>query len=158
MDSSTTINRPTSWLETKSTPLKTAGLKPGSNLLLASALHGIARRGKGHDLTELERLATRPFMTMIESEEEIAALGQICSEAKAAARSRSFAAFNAPSAITSMPDDEPLTKEQFNDQIRELGEETVLQPHIRAVSSDQVQADGSVIPTEAFPTASSALG
>ncbi|KAM0353179.1 hypothetical protein ACHAP4_008417 [Fusarium culmorum] len=92
------------------------------------------------------------------SEEEIVALGQICSEAKAAARSRSFAAFNAPSAIMSMPDDEPLTREQFNDQIRELGEETVLQPHIRAVSSDQVQADGSVIPTEAFATASSALG
>ncbi|CZS84490.1 unnamed protein product [Fusarium graminearum] len=62
---------------------------------------------------------------MTESEEEIAALGQICSEAKAAARSRSFAAFNAPSAIMSMPDDEPLT-------------------NIRAVSSDQVQADGYV--------------
>uniref|UniRef100_A0A4E9DM95 Uncharacterized protein n=1 Tax=Gibberella zeae TaxID=5518 RepID=A0A4E9DM95_GIBZA len=76
---------------------------------------------------------------MTESEEEIAALGQICSEAKAAARSRSFAAFNAPSAIMSMPDDEPLT-------------------NIRAVSSDQVQADGSVIPTEAFATTSSALG
>ncbi|KAF0640011.1 hypothetical protein NXS19_009536 [Fusarium pseudograminearum] len=112
------INRFRSWLETKSTPLKTAGRKPGSNLLLASALHGIVHRGKGHDLTELERLATKPFMTMTESEEEIAALGQICSEAKAAARSRSFAAFNAPSAIMSMPDDEPITREKFNDQVR----------------------------------------
>ncbi|RGP68836.1 hypothetical protein FSPOR_5042 [Fusarium sporotrichioides] len=152
------IDRFKSWLETKVTPQKTAGLKPGSNLLLASALHGIARRGKGYDLTELEQLASRPFMAMTESDDEIAALGQICSEAKAAARSRSFAAFNAPSGIMSMPDDAPLTREQFNDYVRELGEETVLQPHIRAVSSDQIQADGTIASTEAFATASLELG
>ncbi|KAG8669367.1 hypothetical protein FPOAC2_08694 [Fusarium poae] len=152
------IERFRSWLETKATPQKTAGLKPGSNLLLASALHGIARRGKGHELTDLENLAVRPFIIMTESEEEIVALGQICSEAKAAARSRNFAAFNAPNGIMSMPDDAPLTREQFNDQVRELGEETVLQPHIRAVSSEQVQPDGTIEPTETFVTASSALG
>ncbi|KPA37960.1 hypothetical protein FLAG1_09208 [Fusarium langsethiae] len=57
-----------------------------------------------------------------------------------------------------MYDDVPLTREQFNDHVRELGEETVLQPHIRAVSSDQVQADGTIASTEAFATASLELG
>jgi hypothetical protein len=152
------IDRFKSWLEAKAAPQKTAGLKPGSHRLLSSALHGIARQGKGHELTELENLAVRPFMAMTESEDEIVALGQICSEAKAAARSRSFAAFNAPNAIMTMSDDEPLTREQFNDHVRELGEETVLQPHIRAVSSDQVQPDGTVEPTQEFAAASSALG
>jgi hypothetical protein len=152
------IERFKTWLEAKAAPQRAAGLKPGSNLLLASALHGLARRGKGHSLTDLEQKAVKPFEAMTDSEEELLALGQICSQAKVAARSRSFAAFNAPSGIMNLSEDDPLTREQFDDQVRELGEETVLQPHIRAVAPDQVQSDGQAPQTEEFLAASSSLG
>lgn len=109
------IDRFKEWLQTKTTPQNAAGLKPGSNLLLATALHGLARRSKGHELTEIEKWASEPFAAMTESEEELAALGQICCEAKSAVRSRSFAAFNAPAGIMGLSEDEPVSRDQFNE-------------------------------------------
>lgn len=152
------IDRFKEWLQARSTPQKAAGLKPGSNLLLATALHGLARRSKGHELTEIEKWASDPFAAMAESEEELSALGQICCEAKSAARSRSFAAFNAPAGIMGLSEDEPVSRDQFNEQIREHGVETLQQPHIRAVRADAVGPDGSIPETEEFASAVSSLG
>jgi hypothetical protein len=145
-------------LKAKAAPQRASGLKPGSNLLFTSALHGLARRSKGHSLTDIEQRAVKPFKAIAGNEEELLTLGQICSQAKAAAHFRRFTAFNTPSSIINLSEDNPLTREQFDDQFRELGKETVLQPHIRAVTPDQVQSDGQAPQTEEFLAASSSLG
>lgn len=152
------IDRFQQWLQAKAAPQKTANLKPGSNLLLASSLHGLARRSKGYRLTDIESIGVNVIESLTESEEEMNALGQICSEAKVAARSRSFAAINAPSKVMDLPDESPFTREQFNEQAKELGRETVLQTHIRSVRLDQVMPDGTIPETEEFSTASTTLG
>ncbi|KAG5655329.1 hypothetical protein KAF25_010481 [Fusarium avenaceum] len=154
------IHRFNEWLQAKSTPQKAAGLKPGSNLLLATALHGLARRSKGHELTEIEKWASGPFAAMAESEEELNTntLGQICCEAKSAVRSRSFAAFNAPAGIMGLSEDDPVSRDQFNEHVRKHGVETVQQPHIRVVRADAVGPDGSIPETEEFASATSSLG
>ncbi|KAF5575903.1 hypothetical protein FPCIR_12907 [Fusarium pseudocircinatum] len=152
------INRFKEWLGAKAAPQGAVGLKPGSSLLLASALHGLARRAKGHKLTDIEEKAVKGFETVADSEDELVAIGEICSEAKAAARSSTFAAFNAPNAIMTLSEDVPLTREQFDDQVRMLGRETVEQPHIRAVTIDQVHSDGKIDETAEFASATSALG
>lgn len=152
------IDRFKEWLQAKSTPQTAAGLKPGSSLLLATALHGLARRSKGHELTVIEKWASEPFAAITESEEELNALGQICCEAKSAVRSRSFAAFNAPAGIMGLSEDEPVSRDQFNEQVKEHGVETLQQPHIRAVRADAVGPDGNVPETEEFASAVSSLG
>lgn len=152
------IERFKGWLQAKSAPQNTANLKPGSNLLLAATLHGLARRRKGHKLNKIEHMGVKAFEALADSEEELNAYGEICSEAKKAARSRSFAAINVSNAVMELSDDTPLTREKFDEEVRRLGRETVLQPHIRSVTIDQVMPDGSIPESEEYAAASNALG
>ncbi|KAH8689298.1 hypothetical protein BGW36DRAFT_273885, partial [Talaromyces proteolyticus] len=57
-----------------------------------------------------------------------------------------------------LSDDNPLTREMFNEEVRRLGAETVLQPHIRSIRPDQVMPDGEIPESEEYASASQSLG
>ncbi|KAE8391572.1 hypothetical protein BDV23DRAFT_193115 [Aspergillus alliaceus] len=56
-----------------------------------------------------------------------------------------------------LSDDTPLTREQFNEEVKRLGPEALLQPHIRTVTRAQMESDGTIPETEEYAAATEAL-
>ncbi|KAI9369186.1 hypothetical protein BJX61DRAFT_173817 [Aspergillus egyptiacus] len=155
----TRINRFKEWARAKSAPANAKLLQPGSNIILGAAIHGMARRSKGvTNLTEIENIGVKFFDIMAESEEELKTYGEICAEAKTISRSGGFVAANIPSSITTLSEETPYTRERFMADVKELAVATLQQPHIRAVTPEQIKPDGTIETTDAFAKASSELG
>lgn len=131
----TRVTRLREWVHMKSTPASASILRSGSNILLGAAMHVMARRGNGaSELTEIEKMAVDFFDVMADSEEERDAYSQVCSEAKNLARAGAFAAAKIPNSIMALSDDAPYTTDKFAEYFKQLAEETIAQPHIRAVT------------------------
>jgi hypothetical protein len=103
-------------------------------------------------------MALKTFDSFTANEEERNAYGQICLEAKALGRSGEFRAANIPRSIMELAVDSPYTMEKLAEDAKQLGEETVLQPHIRAVTPEQIGEKGEVETTKEFTAATDALG
>ncbi|KJZ77275.1 hypothetical protein HIM_03596 [Hirsutella minnesotensis 3608] len=146
------------WVNVRSAPLSASVLSNGSNILLGAAMHGMARRAGGAaELTEIERMSVQFFDAMAQDEAEASQYGEICLEAKALARSGRFVAAKIPLSIMGLPEDVPYTEERFAEDFKELALETLAQPHIRAVTPDQILEDGTVAADEEYDAASTLL-
>ncbi|KAJ5096590.1 hypothetical protein N7456_007311 [Penicillium angulare] len=155
----TRLARLKEWANTKVAPANAKTIEPGSNLLFGAAIHGISRRSKGaKDLTEIEKIGLKFLEILADDEDELKAYGDIFGEAKANARSGLFAAANIPSSVMTLVEDTPYDEERFMSDAKELAVATLQQPHIRAVTPDQIKADGTIETTEEFAKATRDLG
>ncbi|KAK8124329.1 uncharacterized protein PG998_000088 [Apiospora kogelbergensis] len=148
------------WVHTKAAPKNAVPLKEGSNILLAAAFHGLARHSGGAtNLTMYEQLGVDFFKALAGNDDEVLrAYGDICVEAKTLARAGNFLAANTPLSVMGLSNDAPYTTELYTKDFNELGAEATRQPHIRAITPEQIDSEGNLAATSGFTAASTQLG
>lgn len=136
-------------IHAKAAPKSATILKQGSNILLAAAFHGLARHSKGAtDLTVYEKLGVDFLKALAGDDDEVfRGFADVCVEAKTLSRDGNFIAANVPLSVMNLSEDTSYIDELFQRDAEELGKEAVMQPHIRAISSEQIDAEGKIAET-----------